>query len=86
MELTKDEHVSNESVLCTLLCRFSVESIRTGPKAINYYTDFSNFEHFQFFNAWSSSLGPKKKSTNHYFSHGSAVLDSDETATSKRRT
>lgn len=49
MELTPDELVSNESVQCTLLGRFSIENIRTDPKAINYYTGFSNFDHFLFF-------------------------------------
>uniref|UniRef100_A0A8W8KAL4 THAP-type domain-containing protein n=1 Tax=Magallana gigas TaxID=29159 RepID=A0A8W8KAL4_MAGGI len=38
IELTPDELVSNESVQCTLLGRFSIENIRTDPKAINYYT------------------------------------------------
>lgn len=49
IELTPDELVSNESVQCTLLGRFSIENIRTDPKAINYYTGFSNYDHFQFF-------------------------------------
>lgn len=48
MELTPDELVSNESVQCTLR-RFSIGNIRTDPKAICYYTGFSNFDHFQFF-------------------------------------
>lgn len=56
MELTPDELVFNKSVQCTLLGHFSIENIRTDPKTINYYTGFSNSDHFQFFSFYC--LGP----------------------------
>jgi hypothetical protein len=54
-ECTPDESGVHESVQCSLLGRFSIEIFRTNPKAINYYTGFSDYEHFHFF---FQCLGP----------------------------
>lgn len=48
-ELIQGESVVHESVQCTLLGGVTLEKYRTHKKAINYYTGFFDFGHFQFF-------------------------------------
>lgn len=55
----------DQGIQCELLSKFSVENFHDNPKAIQYYTGFTDFNHFMFF---FHCLGPAAFNRNNQFS------------------
>ncbi|XP_021369784.1 uncharacterized protein LOC110460901 [Mizuhopecten yessoensis] len=53
-----------EGTQCTILGRCTIDNFRDNPKAINYYTGFTDFNHFMFF---FNCLGPAATDLIHQF-------------------